>query len=201
MIRDFDLQEMKKSVSFRNNTLETSLMDKEDIITFFEFVEEFCKNHGISNKQVNETLIVYPKDYDKINEKRYELSKSYVAFYRSVESMPDYGDFQIDRIDFDIDDNYDMNIDSLEDVKRVLLEIHNNVQKDTSVYTTEAEKQAVIDRRKKESDEIIVKQQKKLKKAEDKLRTKLISLDIMDEDLEELIKLKRKVKKAFQETL
>jgi len=201
MIRDFDLQEMKKSVSFRNNTLHTTLMDKEDVITFFEFVEEFCKNHGISNKQVNETLIVYPKDYDKINSDRLELSTSYVAFYRSVESMPDYGEFQIDRIDFDIDDNYDMNIDSLEDIKRVLLEIHNNVQKDTSVYTTEAEKQAVLDKRKEESDKIIAKQEKKLQKAEDKLRNKLISLNIMEEDLDELIKLKKKAKKAFQETL
>jgi hypothetical protein len=70
---------------FRNNNI-ISLNGNyiTDYKPFFDYIENYCLENGASTKWVEDMLIVYVKDYTKLDYKKCDLSEYYVQFLFSI---------------------------------------------------------------------------------------------------------------------
>jgi hypothetical protein len=122
-------------------------------------IQKFLNNNNIDHKYVGEYLIIYPKDFLKINLQKNSNKISYVTFLKTI-IEDDYLNEQSEVIDIEFDpyEVFDFNFKTIQDIESKLLEIHN---KDNSkLYFTE--------------NELIIKEGKRIERIENlKKREKL----------------------------
>ena len=162
---------MKKTTQPKNIKLENnSIINTTDESgqDFLDYIVEFCKNNDISFKFVGETLTVYPSDYNSLNSERFDLRNAYVSLIGWEE------DIDYDNEETEIKNIYwievEENINSCDDLEKLLLKIRDTKQVSSAYYTD----QEIFDRKlkaeqnrikyKREEEKKVKKFQKKLKK-------------------------------------
>jgi len=111
---------MKLTNEIIGNTY-TSTYDETPLRDLLSYIYSFCDENKVNYKLVNETLVIYSDDRDKIKKSDIEAPTGYIPFLSYKYNEED----EICEINFDPEMEKDMNITSIKSIEKELLEIKN----------------------------------------------------------------------------
>jgi hypothetical protein len=100
----------------------------EDFIPLLTFIEDYCSSINVSTKMVNETLIVYHKDFKKFHPSRFP-ENAYIDFVSYQETNFD--------MEGELYFNQDLKISSFRDIKKAIDTFVNGEIPSSCYYTQE----------------------------------------------------------------
>ena len=81
------MEELNKNFYFRGNeVVSLNGNSPDDFKPFFEYIEEYCLENCGSTKWVEEMLVVYVANFNKIDYKKCDLSDYYTQFIFAIYS-------------------------------------------------------------------------------------------------------------------
>jgi len=97
----------------------TNTYDEAPLRELLSYIYSFCDNNKVSHKLVNETLVIYSDDRDKINSSNLDAPTGYIPFLAYRYNVED----EIYQIEFDPEMEKEMTISSIESIEKELLNI------------------------------------------------------------------------------